>query len=132
MRRAPALLLAAFAGIAFAQPAAHCQAAARDGYPCAPPPGYDTRALAARVHVLMQSSARRRSAGYAENRRRCHEALQVVTLCGTLAREFSCDERGFRATALTDVEFRPARAAITHGHKRQIQRCALQATNGAP
>lgn len=130
MRRVPILLLVAFAGIASAQPAAHCLAAARDGHPCAPPPGRDARALAVRAQALVQSGDRRRSAGYAANRRRCHDALRVAALCGTFARDFSCDERGFRATP--PAELLRERPAVSHGRKFQMQRCALQATNGAP
>jgi hypothetical protein len=136
MRIMPVLLLtafAAFAGITPVQGAERCepsaqQVALRAG-PCAEQRSRTLRALTARTQVLLKASADRKAAGHAENRRRCHTAVQVAALCGTPGEGVYCGESGF-LPASPAGEVAQERPVVSNGRRYQMQLCSLQATRG--
>lgn len=82
-------------------------------------------AEALRVRLLLESSDDIQETGYAENRARCQNALQIAELCGKDAGLFSCDAKGFRHSSIA-----PKGAEIDNGARFKIEQCALQARKG--
>ena len=90
----------------------------------------EERAEALRRRSMLTPSIDRGAADYAENSRRCRNAVQVASLCGSRARTFSCDDKGFRAESLTDVSAQSPSATSDNGGAFKMEQCALQAARG--
>lgn len=80
-------------------------------------------AMGLRAQQNLRIARGRQEIRYAENRRRCQQALRVAELCGKFAGTFYCDEKGFEPVA---PGF--ARPAVLDSRSRyKMDRCALDA-----
>ncbi len=87
-------------------------------------------ALALRAQTQVQSLNDRKAVQYAENQRRCQNAMQVAALCGKFAGRFYCDGKGFRKAITQDSSLK--RPVISNGYQSafKMEQCAKQAMKG--
>lgn len=86
-------------------------------------------AIAVRVRQNLRIEADRKERQYAENRRRCQEALRVAELCGKFAGTFYCDEKGFQSIT-ANVAIKPA--AMDNVDRYNMERCVRDAVKRDP
>jgi hypothetical protein len=79
-----------------------------------------------RIRPLLQPERDRKSAEYASSHRRCQLAQRAATMCGSNARAFTCDEKGFH----TDPFEMPPPQVTDNGRLLQMRQCTLQVSRG--
>lgn len=82
-------------------------------------------AMGLRAQQNLRIARGRQEIRYAENRRRCQQALRVAELCGKFAGTFYCDEKGFEPVA---PAFAARPAALDNRSRYKMDRCALDAS----
>ena len=86
----------------------------------------EARAETLRMSALLLSLKDSRAAEYADNHRRCVDAMRVAQLCGQFAGMFSCDEKGFHQNSIAEAGA-PRITAANSGGAFKVEQCALEA-----
>lgn len=79
---------------------------------------------------LLKHSDERALGQYRENRERCEKALRIAALCGSNARAFYCNARGFSMNPMP-VSGSAVPVSLNRREPYDIEQCASHAAMGA-